>query len=145
MEEAWLEVEAQVRKEWPRESPEGAKLKKPVCRAHSGQEMKAMERSQPLVRVSQRPLQDPGLWVELAKGAWLVGRGGSAEKEGEVMVGSLWAVIGVLPVQRTGPEVKEQRVEGGWRVEREGAQPSVDPLGPGPRQPEVWRLQVERA
>lgn len=142
MEESWLEVEAQVRKAWPRESPEGAKLKKPGCWAHSGQAMKAMERSRPLLGVNQRPLQDPDLWVELAKGAWLVGRGGSAEKAEEVMVGSLWPVIGVLPVQRTGPGVKEQQVEGGWRVEREGARPSADPE---PRQPEVWRLQVEWA
>lgn len=45
-----------------------------------------------LVGVSQRPLQYPNLWVELAKGAWLVEKGGSAEKVGEVMEGSLWPV-----------------------------------------------------
>lgn len=35
MEEAWLEVKEQVRKAWPRESPEGALLKKFGCGAYS--------------------------------------------------------------------------------------------------------------
>lgn len=35
VEEAWLEVEEQVRKAWPRESPEAAMLKKPGWGAYS--------------------------------------------------------------------------------------------------------------
>lgn len=105
-----------------------------------------MGRSQPLVGVSQRPLQYPDLWVELAKGAWLVERGGSAEKVEEVMVGRLWPVNGgVLPVKGVVPGVEVKQVEVGWRVEREGAWPSVHPLGPEQGKPEVCWLQVERA
>lgn len=35
VEEAWLAVEEQVRKAWPRESPEGTNLRNPGCRSYS--------------------------------------------------------------------------------------------------------------
>lgn len=100
-----------------------------------------MKRLQLLVGVSQRPLQSPEMWMELAKGVWLVERGGSAEKEGEVMVSLVQTVNGaLLPVKRLVLGLVEvKQVEAGWRVEREEVWSARDPLGPGQGRPQVER------
>lgn len=87
--------------------------------------------------MSQRPLQCLGLWVEQAKGAWLVEKGDSAEKVREVIVGSLWPVNRTLPLKRAVSGVEVKHVEAGWQVEREGAWPAGDHLGPGQRKHQV--------
>lgn len=93
-----------------------------------------METLQLLVGVSQRPLQYPDMWVELAKGVWLVERGGSAEKVGEVMVSHVQTVNGALPVKRLVLGVVEMKqVEAGWQVEREEVWSARDLLGPEQR------------
>lgn len=99
-----------------------------------------MERWQLLVGVSQMPPQYSDMWVELAKGVWLVEKGGSAEKEGEVMGSSVQTVNGALPVERLVLGVVEvKQVEAGWRVEREGVCSAGDHLGLGQRKHQVER------
>lgn len=138
----WTGLKVEWTKEvWPRKSEEVAEPKKPGWGAHSADGMKVMERVQPRTAEGGAPLPERTgrvVWVELAKGAWPAGKGGSAGLvEGRGLAG------GEGPVEREGAGDEAWQVEGVWSVAREGVWPAGAPQRRAEAMPAVLWDQVE--